>query len=158
MFKAFILATLIALPSPQEATNFLSCTPTFNGGDPVYISLDSKPWEGTNLSCIRTMAAEGETCALNGGYSRLYASGTARIRDVFDHVMQIGGHAGNFVSFSMSDRNIRFSGGHFNGQDTWSQRWSFNVNRITGSAALEADQELGITEGEYRCIREQRKF
>lgn len=137
--------------SAANASELISCSPTFKRGDPVTISLNSKSKFGKSLSCIRTMAAEGETCAPNGGTSLLFSTGLGSISRIFEHPNDTFGHAGPMISFFMSADRITFNGGNFNGRNAWTMNWSFVVNRISGLADLKADRTVGVPSGRYRC-------
>lgn len=144
--------------SKSQATGLmLSCKARFPNGDPIYVSIDSKPWGKKKLSCIRTMAAEGETCALNGGASKLYQTGTARIQSVFERIMDSGGEPGTYIEFGMDKRQISFNGGYL-GNGGWSRNWSFDVDRTSGAALLKADQDVGVQGGAYACVRDNQVF
>jgi hypothetical protein len=127
----------------------------------VTIELEAKQKFGVTLHCISgDFQQEGETCAPNGGFGLSRPTGTGELAAVAMRWQDYIEHVGYNTGANISNTHIVFSGGFQAGSD-WSNRWDFEVNRISGVGILKLDN--GPTrplkeKARYRCRQVSTKF
>ena len=148
-----VVAIALVAAAPAVAADVIVCkSPDYSD---VLITINDSKRLGRMVSCIKgDFIADMTPCAPNGGYGLSYPTGNANLAKIVDRWQDYGGHLGGITGFSINRDAIKFDGGFFS-SGNWSDRWRFSVNRLTGEAALQLndDKELKFT-----CSKASQKF
>jgi hypothetical protein len=157
--RLLIWALTSLVPVTAQAQTLIQCDST--SASPIIIELAAKKKFDVTLHCINgDFQLEGEACAPNGGFGLSRPTGTGELGSVVMRWQDYIDHVGYNTGVNISKTHIAFWGG-FQSGPKWSDRWEFQVNRITGVGVLKSDngpsQPLKET-ARYNCGPVSTKF
>ncbi len=156
------LGSTITLPT--QAASFLQCSAADKPD--IVVELDAQDFEGSTLSCLSggDFIADMTPCAPEGGFGLSYPTGSASLSAVVHRWQEYSDHHGGVVGFTATPSSYGFLGGWMSSEGGFEKQWSFEVNRLDGSAKLEVVQEIeedgavGTSIDNYQCEAIKRKF
>ena len=147
------------MPISANAQTIIQCDR--KGSESVTIELNAKQEFGAILHCIGgDFQLEGETCAPNGGFGLAAPTGSGKLVMIVFRWQDYIGHVGPITGANIYNTQINFHGGYQSGSN-WSDRWDFQVDRITGVGILKVDngpsRPLKV-KARYFCRKKTRKL
>jgi len=156
-FTSSVLA--IALPvTAFTAESYIRCQPLTKGSE-ITISLNAKKKFGKLLNCIDgNFIYDMEPCAPENGFGLSYPTGAAQLRTIAFRWQDLIDHMGGVTANVMSETKISFRGEFRIRADDVSEKWSFDVDRLTGNGFLKVFDEEKSLQTKYKCSEARKKF
>lgn len=106
-------------------------------GQSATVSLSDRKMCGQSLSCVEgTFATDMTACAPDGKYSLSAPTGSAPIVRIVDRWQDFADHTGGVLSFNKTRTAYIFLGGFMSPDRGLTHEWTFNVQRLQGTAEL----------------------